>query len=109
LAPYDYVLAFLTTMDDPGLVILPTHRVLHTLAPAPAEFRNALAASFRIEELPWTSEGMASLSQRLEDGRGDRTGAAAKIRIGAAVAGAGALWLLTAPAATLPYAADVPP
>ncbi len=75
-APYDYVLAFLTTMDDPGLVILPTHRVLHTLAPAPAELRKQLAASFRIDELPWTGEGMTALSERLERpaGRARRRG-----------------------------------
>jgi uncharacterized protein (DUF1015 family) len=49
---------------------------------------------------------MAALCARLEDGT---AGVSTEIRIGAAVAGAKALWLLSAPASTLPYTADVAP
>ena len=36
LAPYDYVMTFLVEMDDPGLVLLPTHRLIRSLPdPAP--------------------------------------------------------------------------
>lgn len=39
-APYDYVMTFLVEMDDPGLVLLPTHRLVRGLdqAPDPAQF-----------------------------------------------------------------------
>src|SRR5206468_10647130 len=47
-APYDHVLAYLTRMEDPGLVILPTHRVLATLTLAAPAFARALATHFRI-------------------------------------------------------------
>jgi uncharacterized protein (DUF1015 family) len=114
-AAYDYVLAYLTRMEDPGLVILPTHRVLATLPIAAGELESALAAHFRIEHLPRTPQGMAALLARL-DAPGDTSprrdggpGASATIRIGAAVAGGDALWLLSAAVDTLPFASSTPP
>jgi uncharacterized protein (DUF1015 family) len=113
-AAYDYVLAYLTRMEDPGLVILPTHRVLATLPIAAGELERALAAHFRVEHLPRTPQGMAALLARLgpagdtsarRDGGHD---ASATVRIGAAVTGADALWLLSAPVAALPFATSTP-
>lgn len=106
-APYDYVLCYLTTMEDPGLVIFPTHRVLATLSLVPEAFRGALSEHFKVEELPWSKAGLATLLARLEQVTHDRSSDTA--HIGVAVAGAKALWLCTAPTSVLPFAATVPP
>jgi uncharacterized protein (DUF1015 family) len=106
-APCDYMLAYLTTMEDPGLVILPTHRVLRSPTPPPPELRASLAERFTIEDLPWTETGMARLLAELTAARTPRAGAS-RVRIGAAVAGAGALWLLSAPPQRLPLPPEVP-
>jgi uncharacterized protein (DUF1015 family) len=134
-APYDYVLAYLTTMEDPGLVVLPTHRILPSLAVAAADLRTALARHFTVEELPWTAAGLTALLERLDGATGAGPGAGARdrrgegvggggdgdargagpgtaregiVRIGAAVRGAGALWLLTAARDALPFPAELP-
>jgi uncharacterized protein (DUF1015 family) len=51
--PYDYCLMYLTAAFDPGLVILPTHRVV-TLPTAPdwADVLNALAHDFEVIAVP---------------------------------------------------------
>jgi uncharacterized protein (DUF1015 family) len=112
-ARYDYMLAYLTTMEDPGLLILPTHRVLHSLPLAPAALRAALATCFTVEDVPWTEEGTATLLARLQryraHGRETAGDPAPEVRIGAAVEGAGALWLLSAATAALPLPAELPP
>lgn len=100
-APYDYVLCYLTTMEDRGLVIFPTHRVLATLALVPAAFRGALAEHFTIEELPWSDAGLARLLERLERSTHDRSSETS--HLGVAVAGAGSLWLCSAPTSALPF------
>ncbi|MEW6183075.1 MAG: DUF1015 domain-containing protein [Bacillota bacterium] len=51
-APYDYILTFLVNTYDPGLVILPTHRIVKT----PADFRldrflSAVKESFVVTEI----------------------------------------------------------
>ncbi len=102
-APYDYVLAYLTTMEDDGLVILPTHRVLATLALVPEAFRGVLAERFHVEELP----GLDALLARLEAAAHDRS--SDTVHIGVAVAGAQTLWLCTAASGALPFAATVAP
>jgi uncharacterized protein (DUF1015 family) len=106
-APYDYVLCYLTTMEDAGLVIFPTHRVLATLALVPAAFRGALAEHFTIEELPWSDAGLATLIERLERSTHDRSREVS--HLGVAVANAGSLWLCTAPTSTLPFPPTVEP
>ncbi len=103
-APYDYVLAYLTRMEDPGLVILPTHRVLGSLTVTATALERALGAHFRLERLPWTPAGVTSMLERL--GAGTSTGGS--VRIGAAVAGAGMLWLVSAPVDALPFPASTP-
>jgi uncharacterized protein (DUF1015 family) len=103
-APFDYVLTYLTSMDDPGLVILPTHRVLGVLPLDAAALRAALAKTFTIAELPASPSGLAALLDRLQGSVAD-----GETRIGAAVAGVGALWLLSARTERLPFPAGVPP
>ena len=106
-APYDYVLCYLTTMEDAGLVILPTHRVLATLALVPEGLRGALAEHFTIEELPWSAAGLTTLQARLAAASADRTSDTA--HLGVAVRGATSLWLCTAPTSVLPFAPTVAP
>jgi len=49
----DYGSMFLTSMDDPGLVILPTHRVVHGLEGFElSRFLDRLRSRFEVEELP---------------------------------------------------------
>jgi uncharacterized protein (DUF1015 family) len=102
-APYDYVLAYLTRMEDPGLVILPTHRVLAESPLAPAELEAALARHFQVEHLPRTADGVRTLLTRLDAGA-----AGSGIRIGAALRGVDRLGLLTAPVEALPFPSSVP-
>lgn len=47
----DYVMTFLVEMEDPGLVVFPTHRLLRAPVPALPELRSALERYFRVEEV----------------------------------------------------------
>jgi uncharacterized protein (DUF1015 family) len=49
--PLDWIPAFLCGMSDPGLVILPTHRLVHSLAFDGESLRERAARFFRIEAL----------------------------------------------------------
>jgi len=50
--PYDLVMMTLVNMDSPGLVILPTHRVVHGLPSfSAADFREAASTYFSVEEV----------------------------------------------------------
>jgi uncharacterized protein (DUF1015 family) len=52
LAPYDLVMMTFINMDSPGLVILPTHRVVHGLEPFSADtLRDQARAYFSVEEV----------------------------------------------------------
>ena len=117
-------------------MILPTHRLLETLAVDPATLRRLLAEHFTIQELPWNERGKAELRRRLGIGGeaadaadagtatyvagasgGDAAagggrprpldGAGRLVRIGAAIGGAETLWLLGAAAGGLPYAPEI--
>ncbi|MGH7899686.1 MAG: DUF1015 domain-containing protein, partial [Candidatus Binatia bacterium] len=48
--PFDYVLAFLVNMEEPGLVVLPTHRLIRELPIGAETLIERLGARFRIEE-----------------------------------------------------------
>jgi uncharacterized protein (DUF1015 family) len=49
---YDYVMTFLVEMDDPGLVLLPTHRLVRGGLPEPEELRRKLEQCFQVQEVP---------------------------------------------------------
>jgi uncharacterized protein (DUF1015 family) len=86
-APYDYVLAYLVNMDEPGLVVLPTHRMLREL-PLPADaFVERLRQSFRLEQVS-RERGAAALLDTLRAPHGER-------RMGVALRGAPS-WLVLA-------------
>jgi uncharacterized protein (DUF1015 family) len=55
--PSDWVLMYFSNLDDPGLTILPTHRVLPGPLPCPVDvIRQRLAETFTLAALPFTKE-----------------------------------------------------
>ena len=51
-APYNYIMMALVNLYDPGLVVLPTHRVLRLAEPMPQErLLSRLGENFAVEEL----------------------------------------------------------
>ena len=83
LHTYDYTMMTLVGCDSPGLVILPTHRVVkHLDASALASFENRAREVFEIEEFADRDRMLAELAR---GGRG---------AIGVALRGAQAMWLL---------------
>ena len=69
--PFDYVLAYLVNMDEPGLVVLPTHRLLRELPIAARPLVERLRSRFRVEEVP-RSAGRSAFVARLRCGAGER-------------------------------------
>ncbi|HZO83054.1 MAG TPA: DUF1015 domain-containing protein [Candidatus Binataceae bacterium] len=68
IRPYDYTMMTLVACDDPGLLILPTHRVVRRLDPAAlARFDEAAAAFFTIERF---ADADAMRAARSAGGRG---------------------------------------
>jgi len=55
LYPFDSVLMLLSSLEDPGLTVLPTHRVLTTPVPPLADIRRLLGETCDIEEIPQRS------------------------------------------------------
>jgi uncharacterized protein (DUF1015 family) len=47
-APHNFILMYLTSMDDPGLVVLPTHRIWRGPLPPADEIERRLARHFEI-------------------------------------------------------------
>jgi uncharacterized protein (DUF1015 family) len=62
--PYDYCMATFVSTDDPGLVILPTHRLVHNLASFdPDQFRADASAYFDISEVTDLKGMLQALSE----------------------------------------------
>ncbi len=57
LGPADYVMTFLVEMDDPGLVLLPTHRLVRAGLPAPDEILSRLDGAFTREAVSLEEAG----------------------------------------------------
>ncbi len=52
-APWDYVLSYLGAIEDPGLVILPTHQALHSLdGVSPEQFLTQTSHGLSVCEIP---------------------------------------------------------
>ena len=69
--PWDAALMFLVAVDDPGLVALPTHRLLRDLDPARlAALPSALAGLYDLERLPPALPLPAALDRLAEAGNG---------------------------------------
>ncbi len=56
-APSEYVLMAMVESSDPGLLVLPTHRLLNGLAKIDrSRTRMELGKHFEVDDIPWTSE-----------------------------------------------------
>ncbi|RPH81482.1 MAG: DUF1015 domain-containing protein [Nitrospiraceae bacterium] len=58
--PYDGVLMLLTALEDPGLTVLPTHRVTTTTLPSYDRVRSLLSSTFDLQEFPFTAATQAA-------------------------------------------------
>jgi uncharacterized protein (DUF1015 family) len=58
--PYDNVLMLLTPLEDPGLTVLPTHRVTTTAMPSYDRVRSLLSSTFDLQEFPFTAATQAA-------------------------------------------------
>jgi len=68
-APYEYVMMTFVNMSDPGLLILPTHRVVHSLDPFSVDnFRNSSRAFFEVEEIDAKLDGTRATALLRERG-----------------------------------------
>jgi uncharacterized protein (DUF1015 family) len=68
-APCEYVMMTFVNMNDPGLLILPTHRVVHSLNSFSLDdFQNSSRAFFTVEEIDPALDG--ARATRLLDERG---------------------------------------
>lgn len=62
-APYEFVMMTFVNMNDPGLVILPTHRVVHSLEAFSADdFCRAASILFTVEEADATMDANGAMS-----------------------------------------------
>ncbi len=55
LQPYDGVLMLLAPLEDPGLTVLPTHRVTTTPLPPYDRIKSLLGDAFEFQEFPYTT------------------------------------------------------
>lgn len=69
-APYELVMMTLVNMDSPGLVILPTHRVVHGLESfSAADFRERAKVYFSVEEVDLEIDAARAAAILREAGR----------------------------------------
>jgi uncharacterized protein (DUF1015 family) len=59
--PYDGVLMLLAALEDPGLTVLPTHRVTTTSLPPHDKLRALFADRFELQEFPYTTGTRAAV------------------------------------------------
>jgi uncharacterized protein (DUF1015 family) len=62
--PYDAVLMLLTALEDPGLTVLPTHRVTTTALPSYDHVQSLLGTTFDLQEFPFTAATEAATRAR---------------------------------------------
>jgi len=55
LHSYDAVLMLLTALEDPGLTVLPTHRVMTSVLPSYNHVQSMLGTTFDLREFPFTA------------------------------------------------------
>jgi len=62
--PYDGVLMLLTALEDPGLTVLPTHRVTTTALPSYDRMQSLLGPTFDLREYPFTAATQAATREK---------------------------------------------
>ncbi|HHL40748.1 MAG TPA: DUF1015 domain-containing protein [Deltaproteobacteria bacterium] len=66
LEPFNYVMMYFSNMDDEGMVVLPTHRIVHGLEGFDGgDFLRRVGAYFHVTELPFGAAGEADARRRL--------------------------------------------
>jgi uncharacterized protein (DUF1015 family) len=60
LQPYDSVLMLLSPLEDPGLTVLPTHRVTTTPLPSYDQIKALFSDTFDVQEFPFTGPTQSS-------------------------------------------------
>jgi uncharacterized protein (DUF1015 family) len=69
-APYEYVMMTFVNMNDPGLLVLPTHRVVHSLSSFSVDdFQNSSRAFFAVEEVDPALDGARAAALLRKRGR----------------------------------------
>ena len=69
-APHEFVMMTFVNMNDPGLLVLPTHRVVHSLGSFSAdEFQNSSRAFFAVEEIDSAIDAIRATALLREKGR----------------------------------------
>jgi uncharacterized protein (DUF1015 family) len=69
-APYEFIMMYLSNLDQGGLMILPTHRLLRHMGPwEPQGFLRDASAYFDITDYPLTAQGRRQWCEDLEKGR----------------------------------------
>jgi uncharacterized protein (DUF1015 family) len=61
---YDSVLMLLTALEDPGLTVLPTHRVTTTTLPPYDHVQSLLGATFDLQEFPFTASTQTATREK---------------------------------------------
>jgi uncharacterized protein (DUF1015 family) len=75
-APYEFVMMTFVNMNDPGLLVLPTHRVVHSLGSFSVEdFQAASREFFEVEEIEPALDGAraTAILRGRADGRRERS------------------------------------
>lgn len=67
LQPYDGALMLLTALEDPGLTVLPTHRVITTVLPSYDHVKTSLAEKCDLREFPYTGPTRAAVREQFLD------------------------------------------
>jgi uncharacterized protein (DUF1015 family) len=67
LKPYDSVLMLLSPLEDPGLTVLPTHRVTTTPLPPYAAIKAQLDRKFDVKEFPFSADAKAIVLAKFLD------------------------------------------
>jgi uncharacterized protein (DUF1015 family) len=69
-APYEFVMLTLVNMNDPGLLVLPTHRVVHSLNSFSVDkFQKSSSQFFEVEEIDPALDGARATALLHEKGR----------------------------------------
>lgn len=67
LQPYDAVLMLLAPLEDPGLTVLPTHRVTTTPLPSSGDITRMLGEAFEVQEFPVAAGNRTAARQAFID------------------------------------------
>jgi uncharacterized protein (DUF1015 family) len=92
LHPYDSVLMLFAALEDPGLTVLPTHRVLTHALPGLDKMKGLLGKAFEIHDIPFQPSEKEARSRFLQSLRSQ--GQSGTV-FGMAIRDARAYWLLS--------------